>query len=85
MESEMTLSEAVEAVTEALREDEDYRRSWQANIAMAFQDEYARAQSKDLIHEIANRAATYFLSSLCHEGGEQEFKLLKNLYEKTPG
>ena len=34
------LKEAVSVLVEALRSDPEYYYSWQANIAMAFQDEW---------------------------------------------
>lgn len=68
------LKNAVEVLREALKTDEDYRIGWQANIAMAFKDEFWRVctthQHLDLlddeiIHEIANKASDNFLQLLC--------------------
>lgn len=66
----MTLKEAVSVLTKHLKEDENYRMTWRANIAMAFQDEYTRHQDepsgqKASIHEISNKAAENFLDVLC--------------------
>lgn len=64
------LKEAVKTLCEALSEDKSegsYYYSWQANIAMAFKDEYDRdaalPELKD-IHHIANQAAKNFLDTL---------------------
>lgn len=64
--------EAVETLCAALKEDKDYYYSWQANIAMAFYDEYFKLysieafSSKELkeITGIANKAADNFLKLL---------------------
>lgn len=67
----MTTKEAVEHLTKALESDPGYWICWQANIAMAFKDEFNRhplngMQLKDDIHEIANTAADNFLKRLCY-------------------
>lgn len=84
----MSLKEEMDVLTKALIEDEAYRRGWQANIAMAFYDEWQRSvndgglpATHDQIHKIANKAATYFLSLLCTSGEGKKFEMLKNLYE----
>lgn len=63
------IKNALEVIAEALRTDEGYRIGWQANIAMAFKDEYARNRlkykTKQDIHNIANTAADNFLNLLC--------------------
>jgi len=59
------LKNAVEVLREALKTDEGYRIGWQANIAMAFKDEYYRSKNKEEIHEIANKASDNFLQLLC--------------------
>lgn len=62
------LVEAMEVLKDALLNDDDYRLGWQANIAMAFKDEYYRNSSKyknqQDIHVIANTAAKNFLALL---------------------
>ncbi len=67
----MTTKEAVKQLVKALKEDEGYKYSWQANIAMAFKDEYARTVSSGKpiigVHEIANTAAINFLNLLCRD------------------
>ena len=67
----VTLQEATRVLVKALNTDEGYRYSWQANIAVMFQDEYSR-QLEDLgsitkndIHGISNEAAINFLNLLC--------------------
>lgn len=71
----VTVPAAVMTLIEALESDPEYRVSWQANIAMAFQDAYAQYQntvdeqhqvmSKTDIHAISNEAANNFLEILC--------------------
>ncbi len=71
------LQDAVKVLTEALVKDPGYRMGWQANIAMAFKDEYERElvpEDADLtdnvrasIHKIANTAADNFLNVLCRD------------------
>lgn len=69
MPSHINTAMAVQSLTKALVEDEDYRRTWAANIAMAFIDEYSRSEilikSDEMIHDIANKAADHFLNNLC--------------------
>ena len=63
------LKDAVEILVQALKTDEGYRIGWQANIAMAFKDEYNRNRlkykTKQDIHTIANNASDNFLDLLC--------------------
>jgi len=68
----ITISEAVERLREALKEDPDYFYSWQANIAVQFQDEMRRAEvlnkiqpiSQSMLHAVSNMAAENFLNLL---------------------
>lgn len=60
-------------LAEALRKDEGYFVSYQANIAMAYFDEARRQGSKDScakLHNIANKAAHYFLNLLITPSGK---------------
>lgn len=68
------VTKAVEALIKALKTDEDYRRSWSSNIAMAFKDEFWNScpthesldlMDEDTLHEIANKASENFLNTLC--------------------
>lgn len=66
------MRDAINRLIDALEADESYRYGWQANIAMAFKDEWQRAvdsgglpTAPDQIHEIANNAAKHFLTLLC--------------------
>jgi len=55
-----------ELITE-LRKDKSngsYYYSWQANIAVAMQDAYDRAEDKNDIHKISNDGAKAFLDLL---------------------
>lgn len=69
----MKIREAVITLIDNLNSDDDYRYSWQANIAMAFKDEYRRHTESmhpddkingEDIHNIANAAAIHFLENL---------------------
>ena len=69
-----SLPNAITILISALNEDKSegsYYYSWQANIAMAFKDEYERFNphmkdgNKEIIHRIANNAAKNFLDMLC--------------------
>jgi len=77
LEKETKLIEAIEIVCQALREDKEYYNSWQANIAMAFKDEFNNYPmsyrgengkivnfNQEFIHKIANDAANNFLKLL---------------------
>ena len=67
-----TWDEAVKVVIRELNSDMDCRRSWHANISMAFQDLWtqevgARKIGKNTVREFANKAADVFLNNLCDE------------------
>lgn len=75
----MTTTECIEHLTEQLRIDPGYRISWQANIAVQFQDEWekeADAQgiptTRRAIHAISNKAADNFLNLLCYVPKESD-------------
>ncbi len=65
----------IKELVKRLKKDKSYRYVWQANIAMAFKDNYGQYKKKHKkksmsgndIHLIANDAATYFLKLLCDE------------------
>ena len=61
------LKNAVEVLIKHLKNDPAYRYSWQANIAMAFVDEYDRSANDRHIKEIANDAAIQFLNNLTRD------------------
>ena len=71
------ISEAIKVLTDALKEDKSegsYYYLWQANIAMAFKDEFENRMGaqdtcvgKQTLHIIANEAAKKFLDLLCRE------------------
>lgn len=67
MKKKTALSKAVTTLKRNLKKDEGYRFAWQANIAMAFYDEFRRSKPKNLtqVHEAANKAAKEFLTLLC--------------------
>jgi len=67
---------AVQELVTALRTDEDYRRAWKDNIAMAFKDEFWSTctthehldlMDSESLHEIANKASENFLKLLCND------------------
>lgn len=68
-----SVAKAVERITSAMLEDKSegsYYYSWQANIAMAFQDEWNRHDENkycksEHLHMVANNAAKNFLDLLC--------------------
>lgn len=68
----ITIRETVERLCEELVKDRAYYYGWQANIAMAFQDEYYKHYKEmgmtgveiDSIHKISNNAAKNFLNLL---------------------
>lgn len=55
----------IEDLRNALIEDEGYYISWQANLAMAFQDAFHRMSNHYGVHTISNIAAKNFLEQLC--------------------
>ena len=60
------LKKSTEILTDAIRNDNELYYGYQANIAVAFQDEFHRNTKKYKnikdIHEISNRAAKNFLN-----------------------
>jgi hypothetical protein len=62
----ITTKDAVIKLCEALKEDESYYDSWQANIAMSFVDAFNEVypQHRLAVHLIANTAADNFLKQL---------------------
>lgn len=65
------MTKLTEKMFEKLKKDKGYRIGWQANIAMAFENCYSVAVSREMeinfenIHAISNAAANYFLDLLC--------------------
>lgn len=58
------IAQAVEKLSEALKSDAGYWQTWKANIAVQFQDEFAREHRHRGVHEISNNAAENFLKLL---------------------
>lgn len=75
MQNEITVKEAMQVITKAIRTDPSYRQGWSANIAVQFQDAYKKAYQESVlgfgshvdVHKISNMAAEAFLDLLCHE------------------
>jgi hypothetical protein len=76
LEEEMSkeLTEAVKVLATYLKIDSGLWLAYQANIAMAFVDEYNKHvnEQKD-IHKIANKAADNFLKQLTYDVQENKF------------
>ncbi len=63
----VNLSDAINRVCEAIKNDKGYRISWEANIAMAFMDAFDFSGYKHdnkVVHEVASKAAAAFLDQL---------------------
>jgi hypothetical protein len=58
---ESDYSEYIKVVTGTIKKDEEYYYSWQANIAVCFQDLLPNVEN---IHDISNNAAKNFLNVL---------------------
>jgi hypothetical protein len=69
----MTTKDAIKVLTEALKKDSGYHYSWQANIAIAFQDACKKEGiSFPQLHNISNTAALNFLDVLCMDNEESD-------------
>lgn len=62
------IQDAVGVLRKELKADPDYYYTWQANIAMAFFDEWREDTEKTDIHTLANKGAKRFLDLLCRGG-----------------
>lgn len=70
--SELTVEEAIARIATEMENDQDYKRSLQDNIAMAFKDKFEQYKkekdkkqlSKDDRHIVANNAAEYLVDFL---------------------
>lgn len=79
----MNIQEAMKIVTREIANDPNYRITWQANIAMAFKDQWMKTMEINsdcvdykTIHDIANKAANNFLDILCIEANKETAKEL---------
>lgn len=65
----MELPQAIDVLVKELRNDPEYFKGWQANIAVSFQDEINKSgyiiPNEDL-HTISNNAAKNFLNLLTY-------------------
>lgn len=69
MENDDSIKDALGVLREAFK-DKHYYLGWQANIAMAYQDEAARQETKDSrkkLQSISNQAAKNFINLLTME------------------
>ena len=68
MSNKITIEQAINHLSDSLKNNPYYFQGWQANIAMSFYDEYNRNnkayKNKGDIHEISNEAAKNFLNLL---------------------
>mgnify|MGYP001221454406 CR=1 FL=1 len=66
--NETGVAKEMDIICKALREDAGYFMSWQANIAVAIQDEFARVGLRgELIHKATNQGAMNVLNLLTRE------------------
>lgn len=80
----------IQELIKNLKEDKELYYAYQANIAMAFKDEFNKAYEKQDnkgaiiqlegldIHEIANQAAKNFLDLLIQDDNESRLEVHKN-------
>lgn len=91
MSKQTEILKAIDVLIAALKEDKSegsYYYSWQANIAMAFKDEFdskVNEYSGPEIHEIANQAAKNFLDMLCRKSNDMDdvIKVAERLYREA--
>lgn len=64
----------IKALSKALAKDPDFYMTWQANIAVQFQNEWMRESAngglpctKEHVHKISNKAAKSFLNLLIRQ------------------
>lgn len=72
----MNIEEAIKVLTHELVNDEEYRRSWSANIAMSFYDVVKLnnnyAIDREWLHKHANMGAELFLEILCRKETQED-------------
>jgi len=57
----------IKELTDVLQTDKGMRQAWEANIAMAFKDQFHFSGHKHdakVVHEVANKAAAAFIDQL---------------------
>ncbi len=65
--SKINLGDAINRVCEEIKNDEGYRISFEASIAMAFIDQFhfsGHKHDRKVVHEVASKAAAAFLDQL---------------------
>ncbi len=72
---EVSVARAVKVLTGSIREDEELRIGYQANIAMAVVDECKGTVGfedipYDTLHQAANKAADRFLTNWCYDSNK---------------
>lgn len=71
---EITVKQAVDRLCQELKNDPELYYAYQANIAMAFYDEYRKSVKDKTIHEISNDAAKRFLNLLIGMGDNKQIE-----------
>lgn len=65
--SKITVGKAFGIVCDELKKDQEYRQVLEANIAMAFKDQFhfsGHKHNRKVVHEVANKAAAAFIDML---------------------
>lgn len=65
--SKITVGKAFGIVCDELKKDPEYRQVWEANIAMAFKDQFhfsGHKHNRKVVHEVANKAAAAFIDQI---------------------
>ncbi len=63
----VNLEQSLTRICDELKNDKDYRICWEANIAMAFKDQFhfsGHKHDRKIVHEVANKAAAAFIDQL---------------------
>lgn len=86
--SKVNLGDAINRVCEEIKNDKQYRISWEANIAMAFKDAFDFSGYKHdnkAVHEVANKAAAAFLDQLIGKdvGGVDGIAAIAKLHQQA--
>jgi hypothetical protein len=61
------LSKSIEILVKALKEDEDYYRAWQANIAVCMSDVFNQTKNYDSLHTGAKRFLDLLIRDVTNE------------------
>lgn len=86
--NQITLTDAFNKICEKIKTDASYRLAWEANIAMAFKDQFhfsGHQHDKKIVHEVANKAAAAFLDQLIGKeiGDSDGMSAVQKLHEQA--